>query len=125
MKSKRKYLITLLLAANIYHSYALAEEQVNLITEPTALNTLIQILEKGETGVLDQYGLQKWQGKLSNHDLVLRDYLVESNLYNFKNADIFIRSITQDEVQKLIETLNDKNLNQAINVVAATKPRAF
>ena len=123
MAVKKRHLIQLLLAAQIFTSYSYAEEQVNQITDPTALNTLVRILEKGESGIIPKNDLSVWQGNLTEHDSALKDYLVESKLYNESNADIFVRSISQDEVNELIEVLNDEKLKRTVGALSITRMR--
>jgi hypothetical protein len=123
MAKKRRHLVTLLLAVGIFTSKVYAEEQVRLITDPTALKTLTLILEKGDTGTIEGNGIEMFQGKLSNHDVVLRDYLIASDLYNEVNADFFIRTISQDEVADMIDLLNDPKLKETMGAVAVTHIR--
>lgn len=123
MANKKSYLVALLLTAGIFTSYSHAEDQVKEINDSTALETLIYILEKGEQGIVNKNNFHLWQGSLSNHDTILKQYLIESNLYNETNADIFIRSVSQDEIADLIEVLNDENLQNAIGAAAITFAR--
>jgi len=123
MKAKRTHLITLLLAAGIFTNYAIAEQEVNQIQSQTSLSALTQMLERGQQGSMILDTIQMFQGELSNHDEILIEYLVEANMYNRRNADFFVRSITQREVKELIKTINDENLDMAIRAAAITQFR--
>ncbi len=100
-------------------------EAVNNIAAEETIATLTMIIEQGQNDLISEDNFGIWQGHLSNHDEVLKSYLIEKDFYNETNADIAIRLMSQDEVAELIYTLDDANLTAAAGAVAATSPRSY
>ena len=117
---KRSYLIALLLSTGVFSTQIKAEQAVNKIHDKS-LSPLIHIMEKGHQGVVSSETIWRWEGHLSNDDHLLVNHLVDSNLYDAYNAEIFVRTLSADNVSDLTSVLNSERLREAARAVAATQ----
>ena len=118
MSYNKKVLLSLLLGYGLFSSQAMAEEYISNISEEST-SPLIQLVKEKESEVSDRE-LLLWQGVLSRTDEKLIDSLVKRKLYNFVNAEIFVRSLKESEVKELSGIINENTLSRARQAVAAT-----
>ncbi|MCT4642775.1 MAG: hypothetical protein N4A33_10820 [Bacteriovoracaceae bacterium] len=118
MLKNRKKLATLLVTYGLFANYAQAQTYSEKIS-PDSVEPLISLVQEKENKISSDT-LSIWEGELSNRDTELIDELVLSKLYNPTNAEIFVRSLTEDDVLDLTNILEGNRIEAARQAVAAT-----
>ena len=58
---------------------------------------------------------------LSESDQIAVDHLVASGIYNRANAETYVLSQSEDQVERILEVLRNEKVNAAMAAVAATR----
>ena len=118
MSSNKKMIVSLLIGYGLFSTQAMAEDFTEKVSEKSTIS-LIKYLKEKETEISHR-DLSRWQGSLSDQDQDLITKLVRANFYNETNAESFVRSLEDKEVLDLSILINEDQIRQARQVVAAT-----
>ncbi len=118
MSSNKKLVVSLLIGYGLFATQSLAEDFTSELSDESTISFIKYLKEKeNEVTLLD---LSIWEGELSKQDRDLIKMLVQTKLYNQTNAETFVRSLKEEEVQDLSALINEDSLRRARQVVAAT-----
>lgn len=118
MSCNKKILLSLLVGYGLFSTQVLAEEYMSSISEESSV-ALIKLVKEKENSISNRE-LLFFKGELSEADKTLINVLIESKLYDSSNAEIFVRSLEETEINELSNLLNDNALTRARQAVAAT-----